>query len=173
MGSRDNILNKIEEIGRDQSLDRPDLSHIKLLSFDDPLSQAMQMVAAVGGQVIERNKDELPVQLQEHYPGLKVQYEGQPAEVLVIKGEFIVAENGAVWYTNDQTTRSDVFLAENLVILLDRKEVVQNMHEAYDRVSQQNIGYGSFISGPSKTADIEQALVIGAQGPKSMTLLIT
>ena len=46
------------------------------------------------------------------------------------------------------------------------------MHEAYERLSSFDEGYGVFISGPSKTADIEQSLVIGAQGPLSTTVFL-
>jgi L-lactate dehydrogenase complex protein LldG len=63
--------------------------------------------------------------------------------------------------------RALYFIAQNIVIVIDEKELLNNMHEAYEKISFENIGYGVFISGPSKTADIEQSLVIGAHGPKS------
>ena len=63
--------------------------------------------------------------------------------------------------------RSLYFIAQNIVIVINENEIVNNMHEAYEKLSFDKAGFGVFISGPSKTADIEQSLVIGAHGPKS------
>ncbi len=64
--------------------------------------------------------------------------------------------------------RSLYFIAQNIVIVINENEIVNNMHEAYEKLSFEKAGFGVFISGPSKTADIEQSLVIiGAHGPKS------
>jgi L-lactate dehydrogenase complex protein LldG len=46
------------------------------------------------------------------------------------------------------------------------------MHEACARVAAGPKEYGLFIAGPSKTADIEQALVIGAHGARSCTVFV-
>jgi L-lactate dehydrogenase complex protein LldG len=64
-------------------------------------------------------------------------------------------------------------LAEHLVIVLAESDIVDNMHAAYERLGARlgEAAYGCFMSGPSKTADIEQALVIGAQGPRSLTVV--
>ena len=66
------------------------------------------------------------------------------------------------------------FISENLVILLPKHEIVNNMHEAYKRITfdKEYDGYGTFISGPSKTADIAQVLVMGAQAARSVTILL-
>ena len=65
-----------------------------------------------------------------------------------------------------------LFIPEALVILLDRKQIVSNMHEAYARKDFDTYDFGSFIAGPSKTADIEQALVIGAHGARDVTVIL-
>ena len=66
------------------------------------------------------------------------------------------------------------FIAQNLALVIRKKDVVVNMHAAYERIGGMNLEYGfaTFIAGPSKTADIEQSLVLGAHGPKSMTVFL-
>ncbi len=65
-----------------------------------------------------------------------------------------------------------MFISEELVLILNRNKLVNNMHEAYAQIAFNNYGYGCFISGPSKTADIEQALVMGAQAARGVTVLL-
>jgi L-lactate dehydrogenase complex protein LldG len=58
-------------------------------------------------------------------------------------------------------------------VLLDRNSLVDNMHEAYKRIHFDDAyQYGTFMSGPSKTADIEQALVMGAQAARGLTVVM-
>ncbi len=67
----------------------------------------------------------------------------------------------------DNRHRVLYFIAQNIVIIVNKNDIVHNMHEAYEKINFEQAGYGVFVSGPSKTADIEQSLVIGAHGPKS------
>jgi L-lactate dehydrogenase complex protein LldG len=95
-------------------------------------------------------------------------------DVLIVPAQFGVAENGAVWI--DQAAaplRAGLFLAQHLVVLLPIGEIVDNMHQAYERLGTGfgASGFGCFMSGPSKTADIEQALVVGAHGARSLTIV--
>ena len=95
----------------------------------------------------------------------------------VLPGEFGVAENGSIWVTARPTRhRAVYFLCEHLVLVLPQNKIVHNMHQAYERLSglgtDGRTDYGTFVAGPSKTADIEQSLVIGAQGPRSLDVLI-
>jgi L-lactate dehydrogenase complex protein LldG len=94
-------------------------------------------------------------------------------EVAVVPGELGVAENGAVWIPGTSLPHRAVFvIAEHLVLTVRATDLVSNMQEAYARISLQRPGYGVFVSGPSKTADIEQALVIGAHGARSCTVFV-
>lgn len=95
-------------------------------------------------------------------------------DVLVCPGAFGVAENGAVWLAESgMGSRVAPFLAQHLVLALDHSAIVPDMHAACDRLETFGEGYGAFVAGPSKTADIEQTLVIGAHGPRSLTVLLT
>jgi L-lactate dehydrogenase complex protein LldG len=46
------------------------------------------------------------------------------------------------------------------------------MHQAYERLQGREYNFGVFIAGPSKTADIEQSLVLGAHGARTMTVFL-
>lgn len=90
-----------------------------------------------------------------------------------IRSTLGVAENGSVWLgESDMVNRLLPFICEHLVIVLDSNSIVSNMHDAYKLLKISEEGYGVFISGPSKTADIEQSLVIGAHGPKSLLVYL-
>jgi L-lactate dehydrogenase complex protein LldG len=90
----------------------------------------------------------------------------------IVRGEFGVAENGAIWVTDAGVKhRAVFFICQHLAIVLPADAIVDNLHQAYQRLTIPQPGFGIFISGPSKTADIEQSLVIGAHGPRSLTVL--
>jgi L-lactate dehydrogenase complex protein LldG len=103
-------------------------------------------------------------------------------DVAILPGEFGVAENGAIWITDRVTPlRAIYYICQHLILVLPAGEIVDNMHAAYVRLKTAGQGgsstfaesmFGAFISGPSKTADIEQALVIGAHGPRSLTVFL-
>ena len=106
----------------------------------------------------------------------------EDVDVAILPGEFAVAENGAVWVTDRHVPlRVIFFLCQHLVLVVPAGAIVDHMHAAYERLATAGVGggsmfaqpvFGSFISGPSKTADIEQALVIGAHGPRSLTVFL-
>ena len=94
-------------------------------------------------------------------------------DLLVAGGELAVAENGAVWIAGlVDDERAALFLAQHVVLVVDADRLVRDMHEAYARLDIGEHAFGVFIAGPSKTADIEQSLVIGAHGPRSLTVLL-
>ena len=200
MSSKEDILKKYRANVRER-FDMPDLSDIKAIIYPDPLLQFMNMTKSVGGNAIEVEKGrDINALIRELYPDAKEIASNLPeitiatrnpddvgrardlngTDVGVIRGSFGVAENACVWIPQQMKEKAVCFISENLVILLKKSEIVNNMHEAYRRlgasaesvVGLSDYGYGTFISGPSKTADIAQVLVMGAQAARSATVLL-
>lgn len=191
MSSREKILNRLRNNVR-ETYDMPDLG-FKKLTFDDPVAQFIETASTTAGaKVIEMKEgDDINDLIRQAYPDAKVissNVEGVKADrnpdkvgaaqeldgtdVGVIKGEVACAENGCVWVPQTMKEKAICFISEYLVLIVDKKNIVSNMHEAYQRIEMPEYGFGSFISGPSKTADIEQALVYGAQAARGMTIVI-
>jgi L-lactate dehydrogenase complex protein LldG len=94
-------------------------------------------------------------------------------DYVVLPGKLAVAENGAVWVDGEGIPhRVLYFLTQHLALVVPAASLVHNLHEAYARLPIGNSPFGTFVSGPSKTADIEQALVIGAHGARSLTVFL-
>ena len=194
MASKEDILKKYRSNIREQ-FDMPDLSDIQAVTYPNPLLQFMNMTKSVGGNAIEveagRDVNEL---IRELFPDAKEIASNLPeitiatrnpddvgrardlngTDVGIIRGKFGVAENACVWIPQTMKEKAVCFISENLIILLPKSQIVNNMHEAYKCIEfdKEYDGYGTFISGPSKTADIAQVLVMGAQAARSATILL-
>ena len=60
----------------------------------------------------------------------------------------------------------------DLIVLLDPAAIVDTMHDAYGRIDLAASPYGLFMAGPSATGDIEGVIIHGAQGARSLTVLL-
>ena len=108
-------------------------------------------------------------------------HELESLDFAILPGHFGVAENGAIWVTDHGIRHRVVyFITQHLALVIKADQIVHNMHQAYEKLAGSEgasfggpVGqkvFGTFIAGPSKTADIEQSLVIGAHGPRSLTV---
>jgi L-lactate dehydrogenase complex protein LldG len=95
-------------------------------------------------------------------------------DLAILRAHFGVAENGACWMTEDQMIeRALPFITQHLALVLRRDAMVADMHAAYELIAAAgDYGFATFIAGPSKTADIEQSLVLGAHGPRSLIVFL-
>jgi len=192
MSSKEDILKKYRSNIREQ-FDMPDLSDIQAVTYPNPLLQFINMTKSVGGNAIEVEKGsdinklirELfpdAVEIASNLPEITIATRNPDevdsasdlngTDVGIIRGAFGVAENACVWIPQQMKEKAVMIISENLIILLKKSEIVNNMHEAYKRIEMNDYGYGTFISGPSKTADIAQVLVMGAQAARSATVLL-
>lgn len=194
MASRDDILAALRRNAPPAVL-APDLTGLGVV-FDDAFAQLARAVVAVGGAYV-RVADlaaagaavaALPQaaaakKVVSLVPGI-----GQPnvdlaavedphalddLDLAILPGTLAVAENAAVWVDGRILAHRVVFvITDHLVLVVHARDVVHHMHQAYERLDGRPRRYGLFISGPSKTADIEQVLVVGAQGARTCTVVL-
>lgn len=191
MNSRELILQKVKAV-QSAGVGLPNIE-IQSIAVADLWDNYKKTLQSIGGRAIEVPVDaDMNALIQTHFPDeqyiLSVtetvassavyNIEADPhsfdtVDLAVIPAQFAVAENGAVWLTETHAkARSLPFICQHLAVIVRKEDIVANMHEAYDRIGMEDYPYGVFIAGPSKTADIEQSLVLGAHGPKTMTVFI-
>lgn len=191
MSNKNDILDNIKKrIQSDYDMPEIDIVGIK---YEDKISQFVEMSRFVGGEaVILKEGENINDVIKSLYTEAKTIASNLPeitimtfnpddiseakklngTDLAIVRGEIGVAENGCVWIPQSVKEKALYFISEYLVIILNKRNIVNNMHEAYEQITFNNYGFGVFISGPSKTADIEQALVVGAHGAKGVTVIL-
>ena len=193
MSSREAILQKIKQNQPKEVNELPNLEPLKESNLE-ALEQYKTVLKSIGGDFVEvSNYTEIITFVKEHFDTKKRILTTLPelseianldwtndnphslkdAELMLVKAHFGVSENSALWVTDDvMGQRVSTFIPQYLAIVVNKKDIVAKMHQAYDRIGNQEYGFGTFIAGPSKTADIEQSLVLGAHGARGLTVFL-
>ncbi len=189
MSSREKILSAI-------TANKPALTTLPIINleqvtnYDDLVAKFITTLEGIGGKVVDlKGMEELLSQINNERNNGQVIISNLNDDAMVnsnqsaielesldkayLRADIGVAENGAVWLRESRIVNRLVpFICQHLVIVLEKEKLVATMHHGYQQVNVFEEGFGVFIAGPSKTADIEQSLVIGAHGARSMTVCL-
>lgn len=193
MSSKAEILDKIKQNQPDFVTALPDLKVLGSENFN-VLETYKTVLKNIGGNPVEvSNYDDVILYVKKHYnlekriittlPELSEiatlewtnddPHSLKNVELNIIKANFGVAENSALWVTDTILgQRVSPFIAQYLAIIVNKENIYPTMHQAYEKIGNQDYGFGTFIAGPSKTADIEQSLVLGAHGARGLVVFI-
>ncbi|WP_455637500.1 LutC/YkgG family protein [Parabacteroides sp.] len=191
MSTKDDILSRIRS-HTGTRCEQPEIV-LDAITYEDKFKQFSDSLEAAGGQVaVWQPGDDIDTLIRSHFPeakrigsnlagitvatfdpdSLSDPRELDKTDLAIVEGCFGVAENGAVWITQQVKFKALYFISTALAIIIDKDALVNNMHEAYQKIEGTDYRYGFFVSGPSKTADIEQALVLGAHGPMKVLVVL-
>ncbi|WJS94016.1 LUD domain-containing protein [Flavobacterium johnsoniae] len=193
MSSKGEILKRIKANQPELVSELPDLNLLGSEQFD-VLETYKTVLKGIGGDPVEvANYDEIINYIKSNYnlekrlittlPELSEiasldwkavdPHSLQDVELTVVKAHFGVAENSGLWVTDDILgQRVAPFIAQYLAIIVHKKDLIPTMQQAYQRIGNMEYGFGTFIAGPSKTADIEQSLVLGAHGARGLIVFL-
>ena len=192
MTSREKILAAVTS-SKPALVPLPFVDSTTIIQYDDLLLQFKTVLESIGGTVIvieslsvireqiikQTSECSMVINTIEELNGIPSRLQYLSADVLAgvdftyIKGSVAVAENGAVWlYECQMINRLLPFICQHLILVIDKQNIVATMHQAYQQIDTNKEGFGVFIAGPSKTADIEQSLVIGAHGARSLIVYL-
>lgn len=193
MTSRDQILANIQA-NQPEKLPLPTSFRFETTYLDNT-AQFSSVLASIGGLAVNVNDyAAIETHLRQSFPQtldvvttlpelahladvslvhILVPHELATVNLAIIEGQWAVAENGAIWVDEQHLPhRALPMITQYLAIVIHQSAIMPNMHDAYERIQVDKTGFGTFIAGPSKTADIEQSLVIGAHGARSLVVYI-
>ncbi|KQO51923.1 LutC/YkgG family protein [Methylobacterium sp. Leaf85] len=193
MNSRDDTLARIRKNRPAGDHQLPDIPDFEPLVGDDLVAEFGERLKRMGGRIAAPAPGEDPFSaVRERLDDSAVIASAVPeiagnrdlsrvalptdladVDVAVVRAVFGVAETGSVLFTQDELKVNAVaYLAQHLVVLLDPADILVNIQAAYRRPDFGRAAYAVLHTGPSATADIEGVLIHGAQGVRSLTVIL-
>jgi L-lactate dehydrogenase complex protein LldG len=192
VSARDSILADIRRNRPAGDFPLPEVPLFTPLIGDDLVAEFGERLKRMGGRVAEPGQADVFAGVRERLDAAKViasavpeltgnrdlrsvryPQEVEDVDVAVVRAVFGIAETGSVLFTQDQLIVNAVaYLAQHLVVLLDPADILPNVQAAYRRPEFGRSAYAVLHTGPSATADIEGVLIHGAQGVRSLTVVM-
>ena len=89
--------------------------------------------------------------------------------------QLAIAETGSVLLIEPSPIERAVsLLTRHLIVAVNENDILDELAEGFAWLAQQPraAAYATFVTGPSRTADIERSLTIGVQGPSRLTVAV-
>lgn len=149
--ARETLIRLVDEVGAK-----------KAVVVESPLQEAAGITEALRSRGVTVYTE--PTDIAAH---------AETADIGISGVEFGIAETGSVFQDGGAiATRLVTILPPLHVVFLPSANIVPGITEAFDIISQSfDRGYVGFITGPSRTADIERVLTIGVHGPSRFAII--
>ena len=191
MGIREAILDRVRR-NAPPAVEKPEVPDFCRLGQSDLIPAFKQSLELMAGTLVERPPQDFAAFLRKQFPtsnnfcSAVPEYTGNTRpesyskrsdaariDVSIVRSPMGVAETGSVLLSEmDLQVNTIAFLAHDIVILLDPKRIVENVHLAYQHPAMRERAYFVLMSGPSGSADIGGKEVHPAQGVMTLTVIL-
>jgi L-lactate dehydrogenase complex protein LldG len=189
MDTRDEILNSVlKNQPAHRELPQVPMFHRNPESLVSVFEKSLKYMA---GEFVDRPPSDFAAYLRNKFPNAKIICSAVPEysrnrkpedytnwsdahdiDVTIVRSPLGVAETGSVLLSEKELRVNTIgFLAHDIVILLDPKNIVENIHDAYQHPAFQAAKYAVLMTGPSGSADIAGTTVHPAQGVMTVTVI--
>jgi L-lactate dehydrogenase complex protein LldG len=171
----------------------PTVPHFHTNKPADLVAAFCESIARMAGVVVTEHVPDLDSFLRAKFPDAKVicsaipefsgtikpssldhWSEASTIDVCIVRSPMGVAETGSVLLSDIELQVNTIaYLAHDLVVLLDPKQIVPNIHDAYEHPHFKLRHYSVLMTGPSGSGDIGAIVVHPAQGVKSLTVILS
>jgi L-lactate dehydrogenase complex protein LldG len=190
MDTRDEILNSVlKSQPAHRELPQVPMFHRNPESLVSAFEKSLKYMS---GEFVDRPPPDFAAYLRNKFPDAKIicsavpEYTGNrrpedyanwsdahDIDVTIVRSPLGVAETGSVLLSEKELRVNTIgFLAQDIVILLDPKNIVENIHDAYRHPHFKDTTYAVLMTGPSGSADIAGTTVHPAQGVKTLTVIM-
>ena len=190
MDTRDEILNSVlKSQPTHRELPQVPMFHRNPESLVSAFEKSLKYMS---GELVNRPPSDFAAYLRNKFPDAKIicsavpEYSGNrkpedytnwsdahDIDVTIVRSPLGVAETGSVLLSEKELRVNTIgFLAQDIVILLDPKSIVENIHDAYRHPHFKDTMYAVLMTGPSGSADIAGTTVHPAQGVKTLTVIM-
>ncbi len=109
-----------------------------------------------------------------HVPATPGEVRDQPLGLAI--AEATIAETGTSILAEPRVeSRSVTLMTETLIVVCDSTRLLPSLDEAASvlrQIASSGTSYATFVTGPSRTADIERQLTVGVQGPGEFHVIL-
>jgi L-lactate dehydrogenase complex protein LldG len=190
--SRNTILDSVRK-NQPASQQMPTIPHFHTNMPAGLVATFCESIARMAGVVVADNVPDLDSFLRAKFPDAKVicsatpEYAGtielasfkhwseaSTIDVCILRSPMGVSETGSILLSDVELQVNTIaFLAHDLVVLLDPKQIVGNIHDAYEHSHFKQRPYSVLMTGPSGSGDINGITVHPAQGVKTLTVILS
>ncbi|MFZ1289410.1 MAG: LUD domain-containing protein [Melioribacteraceae bacterium] len=148
---------------------------IKILNYEKEFTIATtnQNICMDFKNQIEKSNPEYQFIVANQYPSQERKEKISEIKISLVQADYAVSDIAQlVFYYDNSKTSYPHFLCDFVIAIVEVKNLLPNQFKLFEVIDKEKSKNMVFVAGPSRTADIEKVLVLGAHGPRKLLVIL-